>query len=236
MVDTIEIIDTNADNILDYGVCGYKSMKRAGYPEKIEWLKTRFSEGMKIKTLYAREGGTQGMIEYIPGEYCWRPVDAGGYMFIHCVFVGFKRQYKEKGYATRLISECLDDARKENMHGVAATTRKGAFMAGKELFIKNGFTVVDSAPPDFELLAIHYWCNFSIVILPVACALGIPFFIYAVLRPLLPNRVIRILKPESIQHDILVPVPVQVSCFHPFMVVNRDGFLIPGPSFVEIEV
>ena len=32
----IEIIDTNADNILEYGVCGYKNIKREGYPEKVE--------------------------------------------------------------------------------------------------------------------------------------------------------------------------------------------------------
>ena len=69
-MERIEIIDTNADNILEYGVCGYKSIKREGYPEKIEWLKDRFPEGMKIKTLYSDKGGTQGMIEYIPGEYC----------------------------------------------------------------------------------------------------------------------------------------------------------------------
>jgi len=27
------------------------------------------------------------MIEYIPGKYAHRPVDAEGYMFIHCIFV-----------------------------------------------------------------------------------------------------------------------------------------------------
>ena len=148
----IEIIDTNADNILEYGVCGYKNIKRAGYPEKIEWLKDRFPEGMKIKTLYSEKDGTQGMIEYIPGEYCWRPVEASGYMFIHCIFVGFKRAYKGKGYASLLVNKCLKDAKKGNMHGVAVVTRKGAFMAGKELFLKNTFEVVDKAPPDFELL------------------------------------------------------------------------------------
>lgn len=36
--------------------------------------------------------------------------------------------------------------------GVAVLTRKGPFMAGKELFVKKGFEVVDTAPPDFELL------------------------------------------------------------------------------------
>jgi hypothetical protein len=148
----IEIVDTNEDNILNYGVCGYKNIKKAGYPEKIEWLKDRFKEGMKLKILYSEKDGTQGMIEYLPGEYCWRPVEADGYMFIHCVFVGFKRAYKGKGYASQLLDECIKDAKNQNMPGVAVVTRKGAFMAGKEIFIKNGFEVVDSAPPDFELL------------------------------------------------------------------------------------
>ena len=149
---TVEIIDTNADNILKYGICGYKDIRRAGYLEKIEWLKDRFQEGMKIKTLYSDMDGTQGMIEYIPGEYCWRPVEASGYMFIHCIFSGFKNTYKGKGYGSLLLDECLKDAEKGNLYGVAVVTRKGPFMAGKELFVKNGFEVVDKAPPDFELL------------------------------------------------------------------------------------
>lgn len=151
-MEGIEIVDTNAGNILEYGVCGYKNIKREGYSEKIEWLKERFSEGMKIKTLFSDKDGTQGMIEYTPGKYCWRPVEASGYMFVHCIFVGFKRAYKGKGYGSLLLDECLKDARKERMYGVAVVTRKGPFMAGKELFIKKGFDVVDNALPDFELL------------------------------------------------------------------------------------
>jgi hypothetical protein len=155
----IEIIDTTIDNILEYGICGYKNIKRAGYPEKIEWLKDRFPEGMKIKTLYSDKDGTQGMIEYIPGEYCWRPVEVSGYMFIHCIFSGFKRSYKGKGYGSLLLKECIKDSMKENMHGVAVVTRKGPFMAGKELFVKNNFKVVDTAPPDFELLVKKFHKN-----------------------------------------------------------------------------
>ena len=94
MTEKIHIIDTTSDNIHDYGVCGYKSMKRPGYPEKVAWLEDRFKEGLKIKTLYSEEDGTQGMIEYLPGECCWRPVEADGYLFIHCLFVGFKKKYK----------------------------------------------------------------------------------------------------------------------------------------------
>jgi len=151
-MENIKIIDTDLDNILEYGICGYKNIKQEGLKRKIEWLKNRFSEGMKIKTLYSDEDGTQGMIEFIPGEYSWRPVEVNGYMFIHCIFVGFKRIYKGKGYGSLLVDKCLKDAAKEDMYGVAVVTRKGSWMAGKGLFIKNGFEVVDKAPPDFELL------------------------------------------------------------------------------------
>jgi hypothetical protein len=79
----VKIVDTNSDNILEFGICGYRNIKQEGLRRKIEWLKDRFTEGMKIKTLYSDRDGTQGMIEYVPGEYSWRPVEASGYMFIH---------------------------------------------------------------------------------------------------------------------------------------------------------
>ncbi len=152
VTERVQITDTNSDNILKYGVCSYKNIKTPGYPEKVEWLKERFDEGLKVKTLYSGKDGTQGMIEYMPGEFCWRPVEAKGYMFIHCIFSGFRNAYRGKGYASLLIDECLKDAERENMHGVAVVTRKGSFMVGKEIFLKKAFQVVDKAPPDFELL------------------------------------------------------------------------------------
>ncbi len=148
----IRIIDTNMDNIQEYGICGYKDPKKPGYSEKLNWLKDQYDKGMKIKILQTEEDGTQGMIEYIPGEYCWRPVQTKGYMFIHCVFVGFKKKYKGKGYGSRMIKECLQETIRKGMNGVAAITRKGSFMADKNIFLKNGFKVVDQAAPDFELV------------------------------------------------------------------------------------
>ncbi len=148
----IEIIDTNNDNILKYGICGYKNIKRAGFPEKIGWMKERIAEGLKIKTLHSEIDGTQGMIEYIPGEYCWRPVEAAGYTFIHCIYSGFKRSFKNKGYGSLLLDECLKDAKKEKTYGVAVVTRKGSFMVDSRIFLKHGFEVADTASPDFALL------------------------------------------------------------------------------------
>ncbi|MFC1893017.1 hypothetical protein ACFLYR_03130 [Chloroflexota bacterium] len=77
---SLQVIDTNSENILEYGICGYRNIKQEGFRRKIKWLKDRFSEGMRIKTLYSDTDGTQGMIEYIPGEYCWRPVAAKPYL------------------------------------------------------------------------------------------------------------------------------------------------------------
>jgi len=150
-MDEIEIIDTNANNIQDYGFCGYKNIKQEGYRRKLDWLKQRYSEGMKFKVLYSESGGAVGFIEYIPGEYAWRAVGARGYMVIHCI-ANFYREHRGKGLGTLLIEESVKDAEKGNMHGVAVVTRKGTWMAGKELFLRNGFEVADKAQPDFELL------------------------------------------------------------------------------------
>lgn len=157
-MERIEIIDTNQDNIRNYGFCGYKDIKQEGYRRKINWLKKRFAEGMKFKVLHSAERRAVGAIEYIPGKYAWRAVDAHGYMVIHCLFIMLKK-YKEKGYGTLLVKECLKDAKRAKMHGVAVVTRKGTWMAGKELFLKNGFEVVDHAPPDFQLLVRNFKKN-----------------------------------------------------------------------------
>lgn len=146
----IEIVDTNVDTICDYGFCGYKNIKNEEYRRKAEWLKQRFTEGMKFKVLYSVKDGSLGFIEYIPGKYAWRAVEASGYMVIHCIMVN--RKHKGKGYGSLLLEECLQDAKKEKMFGVAVVTSISTFMAGKELFLKNGFEFVDQAPPVFELL------------------------------------------------------------------------------------
>jgi GNAT superfamily N-acetyltransferase len=151
-MDDIEIVDTNEENIHNYGFCGYSSEKQEGYRRKIDWLKQRFREGMKFKVLYSETDGSIGFIEYIPGEYAWRAVDAPGYMVIHCIMSVYKKN-RGKGYGAAMVNESLKDAADANMNGVAVVTRKGTWMAGKELFLKMGFEVVDMAPPDFELLA-----------------------------------------------------------------------------------
>jgi hypothetical protein len=153
----IQILDLTPENIADYGICGYKDAKKhVELRRKIDWINEYYPKGLRIKALLSKKGGYQGMFEYIPGKYAHRPVDAEGYMFIHCVFVGFKKEFKGKGYASALIDECINEAKELNMKGVAVVTRNGSFMVKKDIFVKKGFVVVDKAEPDFQLLVLKF--------------------------------------------------------------------------------
>jgi N-acetylglutamate synthase-like GNAT family acetyltransferase len=156
-LDDIQIIDLTPNNIADHGVCGYKDTKKhLELRKKIDWVKEYYPKGLRIKALLSKKGGYQGMLEYIPGQYAHRPVHAEGYMFIHCVFVGFRKEFKGKGYASLLIDECINEAKTSGMHGVAVVTRKGSFMARKDIFLKKGFIEVDTAKPDFQLMVFKF--------------------------------------------------------------------------------
>lgn len=153
----IKIIDLTPDNISEYGVCGYKDIKKhLELRKKINWFSGYHPKGLRIKALLSEKGLYQGMLEYIPGEYAHRPVDADGYMFIQCIFVGFRNEFKGKGYASSLIDGCIEEAKNKGMNGVSVVTRRGSFMAKKDIFIKKGFVEVDKAKPDFELLVLKF--------------------------------------------------------------------------------
>nr|WP_303716820.1 GNAT family N-acetyltransferase [Methanoculleus marisnigri] len=135
------IIDVTAQNIDKYPPTCFLNPKNEGYLKKVEWLKERFEEGLRIKVLYDEaDGKIHGFIEYTPGEYAWRAVNAEGYLFIHCIWVT-PNSYREKGYASDLIRECMNDA--AGKLGVAVVASDGPFMAARDLFLKNGFTVVE---------------------------------------------------------------------------------------------
>ena len=152
-MNDFKIVSLTPENFPEYGVCGYKDVaKHKELRAKWEWFQEYYPKGLRIKVIDSLSGGYQGMIEYIPGEYAHRPVIAGGFMFIHCIFVGFRKEFKGKGLASALIEDCMKDAKALEMNGVAVVTRKGSFMAGSEIFLKHGFKPVEKAKPDFELL------------------------------------------------------------------------------------
>jgi L-amino acid N-acyltransferase YncA len=146
-----EILDVSSSNVDQRKFFCYMSKpKSPGYQQKREWLERRFAEGLKIKILHEDGGRDTAFIETIPGEYAWRAVQAPGYLVIHCLWVVGKG--KGKGYGTRLLQECLADARSQGKRGVVMVSSDGNWLASKKLFLHNGFVEVDHAPPTFQLL------------------------------------------------------------------------------------
>jgi len=149
--ETVSIIDVTPENIGDHGICGYKDPKKPGFGQKLAWVRARFAEGMKIKVLHSARHGTMGSIEYLPGEYSWRGIHAPGYIVIHCLFI-LKKDLKSKGYGSLLIRECESDAHRQKMYGVTVVASRSTWMAKKEVFLKNGYELVEEAPPHYQLL------------------------------------------------------------------------------------
>jgi hypothetical protein len=89
-----EVVDTHADNIGACSFCGYKAGKNEGQRRMSDWLKKRSAEGLRFKVLRSREFGDIGMIEYAPGSHAWRPVEAEGYLVIHCLMANGKHKGK----------------------------------------------------------------------------------------------------------------------------------------------
>lgn len=137
-----KIVDVNASNLDQLGFfCCMSKPDRIGHQEKLEWVKERFSEGLRIKMI---QGGSRGFIEYIPGRFAWRAIEAACYMVIHCMWVVGRA--KGKGAGKALLEACIEDARQAGMHGVAAVTARDTVgFAYTDFFVHNGFRVVQSA-------------------------------------------------------------------------------------------
>ncbi|RPH94166.1 MAG: GNAT family N-acetyltransferase [Calditrichaeota bacterium] len=143
----MKIIDVTAATVEELGFFCFMSKRQSeGYRRKLDWLKSRFAEGLRIKMLTLPE---RGFIEYIPGEYAWRAVNAEGYMFIHCLWVVGKS--KGRGFGGELLQECLRDAEKAGKKGVAMVTSDRVWLANDRLLKKHGFIVQEQYPP-FKLM------------------------------------------------------------------------------------
>jgi len=148
----LRIVELTADRLGELPCCGIMNRQHEGHRAKTAWLKRQLASGLRARLLMTDDGHQVGYIEYLPGENAWRAVDATGYMFIHCIWTFYKK-HQHQGNAARLVQACVKDARAAGMRGVAVVTRRGPWLASHELFLKGGFQVVATAPPDYELLA-----------------------------------------------------------------------------------
>lgn len=155
MLEELRVVEIKPEDLLETPCCGIKNVEHEGHIAKREWLKKYFKRGLKSKILLTEDNRQNGFVEYLPGEYAWRGVEASGYMFIHCLWTFFKK-YQRQGYAKRLVESCIEDAKLAKMKGVAVAARPKPWLASSDIFLRLGFDVVDTAPPDYELLVTKF--------------------------------------------------------------------------------
>jgi len=151
MTQSPRLMDVDINNFDALPCCGIKSASHPGRVEKRCWLESNAASGVRGKVIIAPGGKQAGYIEYVPGEFAWRGVDARGYLFIHCIWM-HSRQYQRKGWGSLLVKACIDEAKAAGMEGVAVMVRESPWIADRRLFLANGFECVDAAPPDYQLL------------------------------------------------------------------------------------
>ncbi|MEH7386361.1 GNAT family N-acetyltransferase [Bacillus sp. JJ1521] len=150
MATLLEINEENVDKAGCY--CLRSKPNSTGYKNKNNWIKGRLNEGLKYIKIMENDQPA-GFIEYTPIENSSRVVYGENYLVIHCLWV----QVTGKGYATKLIEKCIQDAMVQNKAGVIVVTNPDtSWTPSKDIFIKNNFIEVDQAPYGFELLVYKF--------------------------------------------------------------------------------
>ena len=148
----VALVRVGPENLAECGIGCIRDRDNPGYGRKVKWLRKRFAEGLRFLLFRDERERPLAVLEYVPGEFAWRPVDAQGWLFIHCLWV-FAAGQQLGGLGARLIRACVEEAERAGSTGVAAMVSHGPWMAGKEIFLKNGFTRI--AERDRFELVVH---------------------------------------------------------------------------------
>lgn len=120
---------------------------------KKAWMKDRFEDGFVFKKLDERG---KVFIEYTPGERCFAPIKADGFMYISCFWVSGR--YKGQGHGNELLEECIKDAKAKGKLGLVClgSKKKMHFLTDPKFLKYKGFKVCDSNDDGFELLYLPF--------------------------------------------------------------------------------
>lgn len=145
----MEYIRVTKENLeKEHICCAISNNKDVQVSSKKAWLADRFEEGLVF--LKSVERG-KCFIEYIPAENAWVPVNAGGYMYIDCLWVS--GSFKGHGYSTDLLSACIEDSKEKGKKGlcILAAAKKKPFLADPKFLKYKGFSVCDEADNGIQL-------------------------------------------------------------------------------------
>lgn len=151
----LPLVAVDRDNVDDTSFfCMQSKPKSPGYQRKRQWLDKRLREGLRIRMLGQRDRkkwtGERGFIEYIPGEYAWRGIEAADYMVIHCLWVVGRS--RGNGGASRLLAQCLADAKAEGFAGVATVTAENGFATSRKFYEHHDFEEGATLDPRVSLM------------------------------------------------------------------------------------
>lgn len=151
----MKLISIDASNLDSEHICcaiGNDRANAARAGTKKEWMRARLKKDGLVFKRFDDRG--KMFIEYMPIESVWKPITGKNYLVINCLWVSGK--FKGQGLARRLLNECIADANHRKMDGIAVVTSNKVkpFLTDPKFYIKNGFEIVDSARPYFELLAL----------------------------------------------------------------------------------
>ncbi|APF28669.1 acetyltransferase family protein [Clostridium sporogenes] len=151
----MNIISVDNENIDKEHICCAISDKKGEtcISSKKNWMKKQFNEGLVFKKFNVRG---KVFIEYIPAENAWCPIEAPGYMFINCFWVS--GQFKGQGCGSKLLEECIMDAKQQNKKGlvILSSKKKMPFLSDPKYLKYKGFKTCDIAEPYYELLYLPF--------------------------------------------------------------------------------
>ena len=147
----ITFIEVNSENVEEYGLCCVVNRKSAGFKTKLNWFRDVLNQGLLIVIAVDSTDYKQlGFVEFTDSELAWRPVTADNHLFIHCITV-FSKAFRNQDIGSKLIQYCEQLAIDSGKDGMCTMSSDGTWMAGRKLFEKNGFKIIDRADR-FELL------------------------------------------------------------------------------------
>lgn len=150
-MDLIKLTHENLEN--EHICCAIANNKDCQVMSKKAWLKERLDEGLVFL-----KGNVRGkcFIEYIPAESAWAPIEAGGYMYIDCLWVS--GQFKGQGYSNLLLEECVKDSKEKGKKGlvILSSKKKMGYLADPKYLKYKGFQIADSVSPYFELMYLPF--------------------------------------------------------------------------------
>lgn len=150
----MELVTITKENLeQEHICCAISNNKDYQVSAKKAWLAERLDDGLVFK-----KGNVRGkcFIEYIPAEKAWSPIEAGGYMYIDCLWVS--GQLKGRGNSNLLLNECIQDSKEKGKKGlvILSSKKKMPFLSDPKYLRYKGFLVADTAEPYYELLYLPF--------------------------------------------------------------------------------